>query len=75
MKQFWERILSILMSLRGRSIGVGVGAILGLLYLFVGFWKVIIVLGFVVLGYAVGTVWERNEDWRDVMDRILPPKS
>ncbi|MDB5084325.1 MAG: hypothetical protein JWN30_1211 [Bacilli bacterium] len=74
MNQFWERVLNVAAGLRGRSFGVLVGVILGLLYLVFGFWKVIIFAGFVAFGYYLGRIWEGNEDWRDVVERILPPK-
>jgi uncharacterized membrane protein len=75
MRELLEKVISWLLTADRRMIGALLGGCFGLLYLIVGFWRTIVFLGFVLLGYAVGRMFERNEDWRDVIDRIMPNRS
>lgn len=64
-----------LLSADRRILGAILGCVLGLIYLLVGFWKTIVFLGFVLLGYTVGRMVENHEDWRDVIERLRSHKS
>ncbi|GIM44552.1 hypothetical protein DNHGIG_01010 [Collibacillus ludicampi] len=75
MKETLGKIGLWLLSADRRFLGALLGGVFGLLYLIVGFWKTIVFLGFVLLGYSLGRMFEVNEDWRDVIDRIMPNKS
>jgi uncharacterized membrane protein len=75
MRETLAKIGLWLLSADRRFLGALLGGVFGLLYLIVGFWKTIVFLGFVLLGYSLGRMFEVNEDWRDVIDRIMPNKS
>ncbi|WP_018132464.1 DUF2273 domain-containing protein [Effusibacillus pohliae] len=71
----WRKILSFLQTANLRIIGMLAGGLLGLLYLVVGFWKSLVFAGFIFAGYLVGRWLDSQEDWRDVVDRLIPDKS
>jgi len=56
------------------TVGAIAGAILGVLYLIFGFWHMIVFLLFVAAGYTIGRISSRRHDWREVLDRLLPPR-
>jgi uncharacterized membrane protein len=56
----------------GKVIGVIIGVIIGILYLLVGFFKTVIFVLVVVLGYLIGTRIDANENIRDLIERFLP---
>ena len=57
-----------------RIFGAAAGLLFGILYLFFGFWKTLVFAFFVFAGYMVGRLWDETEDWRDVIERLVPPK-
>jgi len=57
-----------------RIFGAVAGLVLGILYLFFGFWKTFVFLLFIGAGYLVGMMLDEKEDWRDVIERLVPPK-
>ncbi|KEO82546.1 DUF2273 domain-containing protein [Tumebacillus flagellatus] len=57
-----------------RFLGLAVGFVFGLLYLIVGFLQTVAFALFLVAGYFVGKMFDDREDWRDVLDRIMPRK-
>lgn len=75
MMTMWNKILSFLQTASLRTLGMLAGALLGMLYLFVGFWKALVFAGFIFAGYWVGRWLDSQEDWRDVVERLMPNKS
>ncbi|MFC4769153.1 DUF2273 domain-containing protein [Effusibacillus consociatus] len=73
--EIWNKIWSFIQSANLRTLGMLVGALLGLLYLCVGFWKTLVFAGFILLGYLVGRWLDSQEDWRAVVERLIPNKS
>jgi uncharacterized membrane protein len=69
----WLQIYHVL-SANKRLFGALVGVFFGILYLFFGLIKTIVFTIFVALGYFIGKMMDEREDWRDVIDRIMPPK-
>ncbi|MDO3677048.1 DUF2273 domain-containing protein [Paenibacillus ehimensis] len=68
-EQLWEQH-------RGKTIGVLAGSALGLIYLFFGFWRMLIFVLIVYTGYYIGKRLDRNEPvfpvedtWRWLMDK------
>jgi len=56
----------------GKVFGVIIGVIIGILYLLVGFFKTIIFVIVVAIGYFIGTRIDNNENIRDLIERFLP---
>lgn len=57
-----------------RFLGLAVGLVFGLLYLIFGFLQTVAFGLFLTVGYFVGKMFDDREDWRDVLDRIVPQK-
>lgn len=62
------------LSANKRLLGTVIGIFFGILYLVFGLFKTIVFTIFVALGYFIGRTLDDREDWRDVIDRIMPPK-
>ena len=58
----------------GKFVGIGIGLLVGFIYLFVGFWKTLIFIGFVALGLYLGKKFDNREDIRDVLEQLIPEK-
>lgn len=71
----WKKILAFLQSANLRTLGMLAGAFLGLLYLLAGFWRALVFAGFILAGYWVGRWLDSQEDWRDVVNRIIQNKT
>lgn len=69
-----RKIFELIETANLRMIGVIVGLVLGILYLFVGFWKSLVFVGFIIAGYLVGRWLDNQEDWRDIVQRLIPNK-
>lgn len=71
-----EKLLQIAQFLLGnkRLLGILIGVLFGVLYLIFGFFKTLVFALIVCIGYLIGRFWDDQEDWRDVIDRVLPPK-
>jgi len=66
--------LKLLEEYPGTIIGIGIGILLGLVFLIVGFWKTIIFVGFILLGLSIGKRYDKRENFQDILDDILPDK-
>lgn len=56
----------------GKVLGLGIGILIGILYLFFGLFKTIIFVFLVVIGYIVGARLDHDESVRDLIERFLP---
>lgn len=66
MKAFWETVLRVFGGeRRGLAIGAGAGLFFGLLYLLVGFWKMVVFALIVTAGAIAGSAFDRgvSVDW------------
>jgi uncharacterized membrane protein len=68
----WGKLFEIWQSRNYRTLGLLSGIILGILYLFVGFWRMLVFLLIVLIGWYIGRVMDERENWRDVLDRLIP---
>lgn len=71
-----DKWLKLLETLSGnkRLLGTVIGVLFGLFFLIFGLLKTIIFGFFVVGGFYVGKMLDEREDWRDVIDKIVPDK-
>ena len=67
-------LLKILEEYPGTIFGVAIGFIVGLIFLFVGFWKTIVFLAFILIGLYIGKKFDHREDFHDILEEILPDK-
>ncbi len=69
MRQEWY---DFLFANKGKVIGAIAGILIGLIYLIVGFFKTLVFVILVGLGYYIGTKIDKNEDIRELIERFLP---
>lgn len=71
-----DKWLKLLETLSGNKklLGTVIGVLFGLFFLIFGLLKTIIFGFFVVGGFYVGKMFDEREDWRDVIDKIVPDK-
>jgi len=57
-----------------RIFGAVIGLLFGILFLIIGFWKSVALAFFIFIGWFVGKMMDDKEDWRDVIEKLVPPK-
>jgi uncharacterized membrane protein len=57
--------------LNPKTIGVIAGLVLGLIVIFVGFWKAVVVALFILAGWFIGKVWMGEIDLQDLYERFI----
>lgn len=65
-KELWDNY-------RGRLIGAGLGLLVGIMFLLLGFFQTVFLLICISIGYFVGQRIDNKEDLMDILDRLLPP--
>jgi len=61
--QLWERH-------RGAAVGAAAGVFFGVIYLIVGFWDMLVFAFLAILGYYIGSRWDRGELGSGIADLI-----
>ncbi|MEJ6950089.1 DUF2273 domain-containing protein [Natronospora cellulosivora (SeqCode)] len=59
---------------KGKILGALLGFIFGLLLLFIGLWRTLVVFFCTIAGYYIGSRWDIEGNFKKLLDRILPPK-
>lgn len=59
---------------KGQKIGTLVGVVLGIIFLFFGFWKMMFFAIVVGAGYFIGSQLDRKENVKQLLDNILLDK-
>ncbi len=67
------RILEVFYQHRGKTLGLLSGFLISILLLTVGFLKTFFIVGCCLIGFFIGRKIDNHEDFRDLIDRILPP--
>lgn len=55
--------------------GLIIGFIIGILLVTLHFWKTMVVLLCVILGFAIGKYLDTRKDWGEILDRLFTSKS
>ncbi|MFW6287133.1 MAG: DUF2273 domain-containing protein [bacterium] len=72
--KFFQYFYEIFNYNKGKIIGAIFGFIFGLLLLFIGFWRTILVFTCTTIGYYISSRWDVEGDFKKLLDRILPPQ-
>ncbi len=67
------RLVGLFEHHRGKILGLLAGFLISILLLTVGFLKTFFIVGCSFVGYIIGKKIDNHEDFRDIIDRILPP--
>ncbi|MBE3555172.1 MAG: DUF2273 domain-containing protein [Thermicanus sp.] len=57
---------------KGKVVGVGVALFFSLVYLFFGFFRMIVVFLILALGYYIGSKLDRNESIEEILKKFIP---
>lgn len=71
-----EKILRFIQGLgnnKGKTIGSIIGFIVAILILTIGFFKTLFIVFCTFIGYYIGKKSDNQEDFKEFLDRILPP--
>ncbi len=68
-----DLFLGLLLKHRGRILGGLLGLIVSLLILSRGLVETVFILALVFIGYLIGSRWDLNKDFKELLDSILPP--
>ncbi|MGI6537402.1 MAG: DUF2273 domain-containing protein [Caldicoprobacterales bacterium] len=69
MKEF---LLAFFENHKGKTIGILCGLIFGVFILLIGFWRVLLLLLCILLGYWLGSFHDNNESFYSFLNKILP---
>ncbi len=74
MKRLFIPLINFLQGKNPGVVGAVSGLSLGLLLVIFGFWKTLLVLFLMVMGYILGVKYFSNpEQFKQLLDRLLPP--
>ena len=73
-KEMMTRLVDLFSRHRGKTLGLLIGLIISILTLTLGLWKTLFIVGCSVLGLFIGDKIDRHEDFRRIIERILPPR-
>lgn len=68
-----KEVRTYLAERKGRLIGAFVGLLTGLLWAFLGWWRAVIFLFCLALGYFIGYRVDHKDSWREIIEKVLPP--
>lgn len=55
---------------RGRAVGAVAGLLLGILFLFFGFWRTLFLTIIAGVGFLVGKQVDGQDDWKKIVEKI-----
>lgn len=58
----------------GRIVGVVIGFLIALIFIFFGFWRGLITIILMGLGFFVGRFWDKEKRLPDSIEKFLPPR-
>ncbi|SIS63053.1 DUF2273 domain-containing protein [Alicyclobacillus vulcanalis] len=62
-------------SLPHRYHGLAAAVLFWILWMIFGFWRVLLLAVLAAAGYALGRVWEEQQSWRRVLERLLTDRT
>lgn len=72
MEEFLEKALTWFQHHRGKVLGVVLAGLLGVLFFTIGFWRTLLLVALIVMGYTVGARIDAGETlWRRDTIRLL----
>jgi len=63
--------LARLVQMRRRWLGLLIGCILWVFFMWFGFWTTLLLVILAAAGYAVGRIFEADQSWKTVVDKLL----
>ncbi|WP_353095883.1 DUF2273 domain-containing protein [Tissierella praeacuta] len=72
-KQMLREILELINNNKGKFFGAFLGLLLGITILIIGFFKTLFIFICTCIGYIIGSKSYKNINFREILERILPP--
>lgn len=72
-KQMLREILELINNNKGKFFGAFLGLLLGIIILIIGFFKTLFIFMCTCIGYIIGSKSYKNINFREILERILPP--
>lgn len=72
--ELWKKLLQFITYHKGKVTGSLLGFFLAVLILIIGFFKALLVVVLSFLGYYLGSRWDQGDDFKRLLDRLLPPQ-
>lgn len=69
-----SRVLALFYRHRGKVLGILAGFLISILFLTIGFWRTLFISICCTVGFIIGKKVDNREDFREIIDRILPPR-
>lgn len=57
---------------KGKIIGLGIGLVIGILVLTIGFWRAMFIIFSMGVGYWIGGISDKKEKFFALLDKMLP---
>ncbi len=73
MNEFLKENLPKIARFKGRILGSLVGCTAGLLWIFVGFWRMLAFVLCIMAGFYLGKKIDERGSLRDIINKVLPP--
>lgn len=67
-----DALLSLLKQHKGRTVGIILGLIFGILVLTINFWRALFLAICIYLGYWFGSMHDKKDKFLSFLDKILP---
>ena len=71
----WSAILDWVERRPRTTLGLIIGFIIGMLLVTLSFWKTILVILCVIIGFAIGKYFDTRRDWGEILDRLFTSKT
>ncbi|WP_313756451.1 DUF2273 domain-containing protein [Tissierella sp.] len=72
-KQILRELLELINENRGKFFGAFLGFLLGIIILIIGFFKTLFIFICTCIGYTIGNKSYKNINFKELLERILPP--
>ncbi|SHI01667.1 DUF2273 domain-containing protein [Sporanaerobacter acetigenes] len=72
-KEKFLEFIQILEENKGKTIGTIIGFVIAILVLTIGFFRTLFIVLCTWFGFYLGKKKDNQEDFREILDRILPP--
>lgn len=69
----WEPVLDWLIKNRGKVSGAAIGLFVGLIFIWLGFFRGLFLTIAIWIGYFIGSRRDQHESLGDLISRLLPP--
>jgi len=70
-----KELIPVFTKYKGRLSGGFIGFLAGLLWVFKGFGAALVFVFCVVVGFYLGSQFDREDSIRDILSKMLPPKN